>query len=96
MSSTAFGCDFTVVERIRRDVSFIVEQPINPEGIVVRVVPRISLAVQNKLHNSGTDVGVEERWLMEIESKMFKGKILLVDLGCWRQQKLEMLIGKAK
>lgn len=60
MSSASFGVDFAIMKWISCDVRFIVKQPVDAEMKVMSVDPRISLAVQNKLHDSGTNIGVEK------------------------------------
>lgn len=69
MSFASYSCQFAVVQRIGSDVSLIVKQSIDTEAKVVCVVASVSLAVQNKLNNSGTNSSVEEGRLMKIESK---------------------------
>lgn len=78
MSSASFGCQLTVVKRVSGDVSLIVKQSIDPKREVMSKVSRVSLTVQDKLHNSGTNVRVEERRLMEIESDW---KLQLIQLN---------------
>lgn len=69
MSPRTSGKQFSVVQRISGDVSLVVKQTIDAEREVVIVVARVALPVQDELNDSGTNVGVEERRLVEVKAK---------------------------
>lgn len=67
MPSAAHGVDFAIVQRISGDVGLVLDEVIDSKREIVCLIARVTLSIEDELNDSGTDICVEERGLVEIE-----------------------------